>query len=990
MITGYPPFQSRSPNEIYRKAKEVEYEWPDDANCQSVIPQEVKNLVARLLVVDAEARPDLDEIVSHPFFAMHGGKCIPMVMHPEARCKKPDYLDPAGPRGDTILAEHPTCWLSDFAEECGVGHLPNFPEPFKVVGGDVEVSLYSACQAEEFKGTYPVVPLPPHMVYGSTRPLTNSGELQQLLSSKSSFSDTDSVNVRSGRVRPPRPIPSRRSIDDLGIGRTGPSQSHAAKLRASRIRSGTHQAVHKAASTASTSSQVSASVKVLTSSHGVTTSIDGPESTGSGRVLHISPIQPHASDRGVGLSTDSASSTSSRVTRSKKSEPTSMSSEAPNDQAKLMSAQYFDQDNSKPDEVRRERTARTKARIASAVQNEMTDPDRSANASIKSSWSEQLKQVPVPEPLRISRATQGEMSKPPARASTSTQRSLSHRPKEVVKPDTQQETMAQSKGRTTSAVQSEMSGPPASEQGSVRSSHRSGNVPKSAIRQGKTPQTRGRVASVGQKDMSERSNSEKGSVRSDMGQPATSDKGSVRSSASKWSIEVREPILDPEDKVIIRPRHFSTTQSDPPDSDKASVRSFYAYQARQTPTSAPIIGPKDIPEYVCGTKPDEVLHKLSKLHEELSRNLSKAETDHPPFKHEERTIARRPLVTRWVDYTNKFGIGYILSNGTVGSIFIGSEQNRSVCIAVANAEEHFRNRKSKGYVEHRQVIQQTGAHVEFAENWDTDGFKHVSIAPAKFQIELDKDAKNFIKKFPARNANDAQKWRKIMYWEKFGVYMINQLAKNEPDWNKARTEKQKNHDGPESSGACDVGGCFIKFYQRLGNVGIWGFGDGSFQFNFPDHTKLVISDDGTWVDFYHLPLHGAKRVNRGYEIWGMDLANRTSLCYPVHVMLKGYIEGESGDDSIREDFREILGENNFEGKLKWVRDVVREWHCAGGLGFMSGKNERMKWEGMPEKKVKRKEKEKLVWATVGCVGGDAPWYCEGAEKAGEGSGKGAA
>ena len=935
MITAYPPFQSRSPDEIYRKAKEVEYEWPDDANCRSVVPQEVKDLVARLLVVDAEARLDPDQIVGHPFFAMHGGKCIPKVIHPQTKCTTPDYLDPAGPRGDTILAEHPTCCLSDFARECGVGHLAGLPEPFEVVGGDVDVSLYRACQDEELKGTYPIVPLPKNMVYESTRPSKNTGELQILLASKDSFSDTDSVKNRSGRAKPASQPPSQRAIDNLSIGRPGPSQSHAARLRNSRIRSGAAHIVNRASSTASKLSRVS---------------------------------------------------TSSRVTRSAHSETIPLSSEPTSNPTTLTSDQPIDQN---PDGARRERAARSKARIASAVQREMTDSNESDSASVKSSSSKRSKQVPNPEPLRLVGAAQGALSKPPARASTTVQRSLSHRSKQVVHSDIQQETISQPQEGITSSMQVETREPLASKQGSVRSSYRSGNVPKSAVQQGKMPQTRGRVASAGQKDISERSDSEKGSARSTIDPPTagengsmrSSSKASVRSSSSKWSIEVREPVLEPGEKAFVRPIHGSSTQTNLPESDKASTRSLDSYKVRQTAVSAPIIGPKEIPELVSGTNPVEVLEKLCNLYEKLKRSLSRAEIDHLPFDHEERGTRRRPLVTRWVDYTNKFGIGYILSNGTVGSIFIGGEQSRSVCIAVANAEEHFKNRKHKEYVEHDQVIQQTGAPVEFVENWDTKGFKRVSIAPDKFQIELDKETQNFIKKFPARNSNDAQKWRKIMYWEKFGVYMINQLARNEPNWDPARIEGQRNHDGPESLGEFGVGGSFIKFYQRLGNVGIWGFGDGSFQFNFPDHTKIVISDDGTWVDFYHLPVHSAKNLKRGDKVGSIDLADRSSLSYPVHVMLAGRC-GE-------EDFQEIVLENCFEAKLKWIKNVMGEWGCCGGLGLMSRKNERMKWEGMGEKKGNNEGQEKLVWATVGRVGGDTPWYCEGGEKSGETAGKGA-
>ena len=92
--------------------------------------------------------------------------------------------------------------------------------------------------------------------------------------------------------------------------------------------------------------------------------------------------------------------------------------------------------------------------------------------------------------------------------------------------------------------------------------------------------------------------------------------------------------------------------------------------------------------------------------------------------------------------------------------------------------------------------------------------------------------------------SDLEKVKRVKLVDQFGKYMIGSLGRH----------------GDEGLGdelPAHSSGQFIKFYQRLGNVGIWGFGDGAFQFNFPDHTKLVIAPGRTrssspWIDFYHL------------------------------------------------------------------------------------------------------------------------------------------
>lgn len=153
----------------------------------------------------------------------------------------------------------------------------------------------------------------------------------------------------------------------------------------------------------------------------------------------------------------------------------------------------------------------------------------------------------------------------------------------------------------------------------------------------------------------------------------------------------------------------------------------------------------------------------------------------------------------------------------------------------------------------------------------------------------------------------------------------------------------------------NIAGLFVKFYQRLGNVGIWGYGDGSFQFNFPDHTKLVISESGTWLDFYHLPIPAAQTLKSGGILEAGALAERSVLCYPTNVMLNGTYRGH--------EFKEMVKENELDAKMTFIKDVVGVWAKEGGLGCM-GRNKGVKWDGMMEKGGK------LVWVTVGAKGGD--------------------
>ncbi|KAF5016750.1 hypothetical protein F66182_11460, partial [Fusarium sp. NRRL 66182] len=81
MLAGFPPFQSKTQEEIYKKVKNLNYVWPKDKECANDIPIEAKTLVSSCLNLDEEKRPSADEIVDHEFFNMYPG-CIPRSLDP--------------------------------------------------------------------------------------------------------------------------------------------------------------------------------------------------------------------------------------------------------------------------------------------------------------------------------------------------------------------------------------------------------------------------------------------------------------------------------------------------------------------------------------------------------------------------------------------------------------------------------------------------------------------------------------------------------------------------------------------------------------------------------------------------------------------------------------------------------------------------------------------------------------------------------------------
>ncbi|MCJ1291363.1 Cell cycle serine/threonine-protein kinase cdc5/MSD2 [Xylographa carneopallida] len=416
----------------------------------------------------------------------------------------------------------------------------------------------------------------------------------------------------------------------------------------------------------------------------------------------------------------------------------------------------------------------------------------------------------------------------------------------------------------------------------------------------------------------------------------------IPSHTSKSSITAIESV--PEVSRLNKPYCTASSGSQPSVSIETKIDS--------TPLCPPstLIGPHDVSDCVTGSKPGEVVMMLERFSTTLAkclRDITRANSSPILPTSKFRSIESRPHVVKWVDYTNKFGIGYILANGSIGCVFNGTEQRASTCIMVPNAEDHLRRRDTPTYTERYQIVPRHGASVTFLENRSEQGLSRTLIPPQHFSINIGKTGVPE-KLSPVPNHYDNEKRRMLNLWDKFAKYMTQTLGE--------KTDGAPHLLAPGNPPPGDAD-AFVKFYQRLGNVGIWAFANQTFQFNFPDHTKLVLSATDPGADFYHLSVAAAALLKKGRLLPKAALEERDVLSYPLGVLLAGRCADR--------DFSAVVAANELVAKVRFVREVVSVWARNGGLGCM-GRRE-MRWEGLAEVGGR----ERAVWVTVGKGGGDA-------------------
>jgi myosin-1 len=259
--------------------------------------------------------------------------------------------------------------------------------------------------------------------------------------------------------------------------------------------------------------------------------------------------------------------------------------------------------------------------------------------------------------------------------------------------------------------------------------------------------------------------------------------------------------------------------------------------------------------------------------------------------------------------SRRYGVGYVMDDGSIG-VLLSAEDHYPVTVAFAR----------DGYTHLRKA----GKDRDIAKSINLDYYTTLKKDRGLTRIEM----------------LDKRRIEEIRtVWHKFGWYMCSTLSEEEVPM---RKEPHMN---------------VVKFYQRLGNVGVWGFEDGSFQFNFPDHTKLVLSSEAGYCKFLCLPSEATAKLEDGGDVAWKFIRERATLQASLQQLLYG-----SADK--KDSYKELTERNHLRAKIEFIYELVAGWCQQGGLGCLKEPKDHS-WGG-----PRLDEGKRMDWASVGRYGGD--------------------
>lgn len=726
MLAGYPPFQSKTQEEIYRKVRNLSYVWPKESECGNYIPTEAKTLVSWCLSLSEDERPEADQIVEHDFFNMYNG-CIPRKLDPDCRFNRPVWLKSEEPRGDCISTGYSLDYdekymekaahLSDpeqrylfckdqFFAECGVGRKPDGTLR-KAAGKNSSKSAYSECIVEDERGLQPVVPLPDGFVYKYPHYPDGDWSVGKVTAREDSLEtipdDVYDSDMPNGSLRndPASQARTQAALAAAQMRRmeTQP-QSHAAMLR--------QQALPSRAPT-----------RKVSAPRGPPIGARPPE----GMIIPDPEVPPAAAPPSGGLA--------ERPVRPRRGVPPSYS------------ATLHDLD----------RIVAGPMPTSNSVQTGlMVGKTRSQSRRQREAANQEMPPAPVPSDVR------DEVEQMPARPPPDNREQYQRRPS--------------------------------------------------------APKVEARVPSR------EKENAVPAPRR--------------KPSADNWQPQgnVEEPVS--RGKPSVETRAPSETVEENPQRVVRSKTVSAGNKPRSTLGLSPLIHPDEKVELLQGSSPGDVLKDVRLLLTNLMPYHTTRRRHQPPARR-----APHAYVIKWVDYTNRYGIGYVLDDGSVGCVFKAENGQPASGVVVRDGERHIRRKarcleKRDGYTysEADQLVPRNGKPVEFYENCDdgpmhSRGIRRVMVQPTVFEVRSSSSGSGGPGVRVRMNAGiecakcEAEKVKRVKLVDQFGKYMIGSLGRH-------GDEGSLEDDMLPTSSA----GHYVKFYQRLGNVGVWGFGDGAFQVSY--------------------------------------------------------------------------------------------------------------------------------------------------------------
>jgi len=130
------------------------------------------------------------------------------------------------------------------------------------------------------------------------------------------------------------------------------------------------------------------------------------------------------------------------------------------------------------------------------------------------------------------------------------------------------------------------------------------------------------------------------------------------------------------------------------------------------------------------------------------------------------------------------------------------------------------------------------------------------------------------------------------------------------------------------------------------------------QFNFPDHTKLVLSSDAGYGKFMCLPPKAQQILKETGDVAWHHVRARQTLHGSLQQLMYGSINRE-------DSYKELTESNLLRTKLEFILGVFTEWIDGGGIGCLAKPTD---WEWAGPKLVS--DCKKFDWSSVGRYGGD--------------------
>jgi hypothetical protein len=430
--------------------------------------------------------------------------------------------------------------------------------------------------------------------------------------------------------------------------------------------------------------------------------------------------------------------------------------------------------------------------------------------------------------------------------------------------------------------------------------------------------------------------------------------------AHKLAGTLENATIRPSSAVSLHPEDSMTSRRGPgsvPDKTSTSRISRKPAEKSAPPTEmrtrAPLISSAEAWELVPGMSNAEMTESIQELHLKLDSRRSK---DMNGRSSNRRLKARtpHPRVDKWVDYSGRHGMAYLLTEGTMGMIKKQTDSSDcGGCVVIRNAKAHAVSR-ARGTTSQLVPQGKRARDVEFYTH-DERKMRRLEVPSRSFLLDAQAyatQAEAMAEVQASLQESELERFKEVGLLDKLGKYM-----------NKREIEDAIRPDEEEAAVPTKNSDHFIHFYQRLGNVTVWRFADGGMQFNFPDHTKLIVYLDRSsrvpefYVDLIYLEPRDANDLATYGRLTRDALERRDQTTLVLNDIMTGALNSHESD---------VVTSNQIRDKLQWIRGVLHTWIQEGGVGCTG--NEKLGWSGIRE--ARDEKKTHMQWVTVGKVGGD--------------------